>query len=123
MIAIDTSSLRRFLAGETGHDVDVIRTAIVHGRGSLPPAVLCEVLSDPSLPAALIEDITSLPVLDVSEGFWHRAGLLRARLIKSGHKAKLADVLIAQSCIDHELPLVTHDRDFRHFSRHGLKLL
>jgi len=33
-------------------------------------------------------------------------------------------VLIAQSCIDYEAPLITCDSDFRHFSKHfGLKLL
>jgi len=122
LIAIDTSSLRRFLAGDTGRDVDLVRRAVIDGRAVLPPAVLCEVLSDPALSPALVADIGSLPVLGTHETFWQRAGLLRARLIKSGYKAKLADVLIAQSCIDHEMPLVTHDRDFRHFSRHGLKL-
>ena len=122
MIGIDTSSLRRFLAGEAGRDVDLVRRAVVDGRAVLPPAVLCEVLSDPALPRALIDDLGGLPILEIGENFWQRAGLLRARLIKSGHKAKLADVLIAQSCIDHELSLVTNDRDFRHFSRYGLKL-
>lgn len=123
MIAIDTSSLRRFLAGETGPDVDLVRTAIAQGRAVLPPVVMSEILSDPALPAALIEDLSALPVMSVHPGYWSRAGLLRARLLKRGHKAKLADTLIAQSCIDHALPLATHDRDFRHFSRHGLKLL
>lgn len=122
MIAIDTSSLRRFLSGETGRDVTLVRTAIAEGRGLVPPVVLCEALSDPSLPSGLIDDIAGLPVLELYEGFWLRAGLLRARLIKAGRKARLADVLIAQTCIDHQVPLVTNDRDFRHFVRHGLKL-
>ena len=123
MIAIDTSSLRRFLDGVAGRDVDLIRDAVAHGRASVPPVVLCETLSDPAIPAGLAEDIASLPVLEIFDGYWMRAGLLRAGLIKSGYKAKLADVLIAQSCIDHQLPLVTHDRDFRHFTRSGLRLL
>ena len=38
-------------------------------------------------------------------------------------KAGLADSLIAQSCLDHDLALITRDRDFRHFARHaGLRL-
>ena len=122
MIAIDTSSLRRFLSGESGPDVDLVRGAIADGTATLPPAVVCEVLSDPGLPPALVDDIATLPVLDVHDGFWFRAGLLRARLIKAGNKANVADTLIAQSCIDHQLSLITHDRDFRHFSSHGLKL-
>jgi predicted nucleic acid-binding protein len=35
----------------------------------------------------------------------------------------LGDALIAQSCIDHDVPLITRDTDFRHFAKHcGLKL-
>jgi predicted nucleic acid-binding protein len=123
LIAVDTSSLRRFLAGSTGHDVDLVRDAVGNARVSLPPAVLCETLSDPALPENVFEDISALPVLAIIDGYWIRAALLRAALIKGGNKAKLADVLIAQSCIDHQLPLVTHDRDFRHFKRSGLLLL
>jgi predicted nucleic acid-binding protein len=38
-------------------------------------------------------------------------------------KAKVADTLIAQSCIDHDVALITRDGDFRHFAKHcGLKL-
>jgi predicted nucleic acid-binding protein len=35
----------------------------------------------------------------------------------------LADTLIAQSCIDHRLPLITADLDFRHFKPLGLIVL
>lgn len=122
MIAIDTSSLRRYLSGEKGRDVTLVKAAIAEGRAVLPPVVLCEALSDPSLPAGLIDDISGLPLLELEDGFSTRAGLLRARVVKSGRKAKLADVLIAQTCIDHRIPLVTNLRDFRHFVRHGLTL-
>ncbi|HUO83706.1 MAG TPA: PIN domain-containing protein [Thermoanaerobaculia bacterium] len=123
LIAIDTSALRRFLSGESGRDVDLVRTAVAEGRGVLPPVVLCEALSDPNLPAGLAEDLSALPILDIEQGFWFRAGMLRSRLIKAGYKAKLADVLIAQTCIDHGVALISNDRDFRHFTRHGLKLV
>jgi predicted nucleic acid-binding protein len=122
LIAVDTSSLRRYLAGEKGPDVAAVLAAIAEGSAVSPPVVLCEALSDPALPPALVEDIAALPVLELTEGFWRRAGLLRARLLKATRKAKLADVLIAQACIDHDVPLVTNDRDFRNFVRHGLKL-
>ena len=123
MIALDSSSLMRFLAGEKGRDVLLVSDAIRHGRAVLPPVVVSEILSDPAIPSALIDDITALPVLELLDGYWQRAGLLRAGLIKRGLKAKLADVLIAQSCLDHQLPLVTFDRDFRHYARLGLVLL
>jgi len=122
LIAVDTSSLRRFLAGLTGDDVDAVRDAIERGVAVLPPVVLCEALSDPVAPPALIDDIAALPTLEIHDGFWERAGLLRSRVLKAGHKARLADALIAQSCIDHRVPLITHDRDFRHFTRFALRL-
>ncbi len=30
---------------------------------------------------------------------------------------RMADALIAQSCLDHDVALVTRDRDFRNFAR------
>lgn len=34
-------------------------------------------------------------------------------------RARLADALVAQSCIYHGVRLVTRDADFRHFARLG----
>ena len=48
-----------------------------------------------------------------------RAGILRARFHTHRLKSRLAASLIAQSCLDHNLALITRDRDFRHFARHG----
>ena len=50
-------------------------------------------------------------------------GYLRSEVIRGGRKAPLADALIAQSCMDHDIPLITRDGDFRNFRRAGLKLL
>lgn len=79
--------------------------------------VLTELLSDPKVTMAVKDLFLQLPVLEITEGYWHRAGLLRARLLARGRRARLADTLIAQSCLDHDLPLVTRDSDFRHFVR------
>ena len=60
----------------------------------------------------------------IAAGYWERAGLLRASILKQKKKARVADALIAQSCLDQSTPLVTRDRDFRHFaSAAGLPLL
>jgi predicted nucleic acid-binding protein len=56
-------------------------------------------------------------VLPVTEGYWERVGALRAEVIAGRRKARLADALIAQSCLDNRVPLVTRDADFRHFAR------
>jgi predicted nucleic acid-binding protein len=68
--------------------------------------------------------VTSLPVLPVSQGYRPRAGSLRARVLAARRRARLADTLVAQSCIDHDVALVTSDRDFRHFAALcGLQLI
>ena len=122
MIAVDTSSLRRFLSGRTGPDVDAVASALAHRTIVLPPVVLTEILSDRSA-ASTSEVLTALPLLEVTDGYWVRAGVLRGQVIVAGHKARVADALIAQSCLDHDAALITNDRDFRHFVRHGLQLV
>jgi len=87
------------------------------------PVVLAELLSDPLRSLAARESLLHLPLLEVQSGFWERAGLTRAELIKRRIKPKLADTLIAQICIDHDMPLHARDADFRPFARlAGLKL-
>jgi predicted nucleic acid-binding protein len=83
-----------------------------------------ELLSDPWLRPEVRRTLLELPVLPLLNGYWERAGLLRAKLLHQGAKAKLADTLIAQSCLDHRATLITRDRDFRAFARFGgLRLL
>jgi predicted nucleic acid-binding protein len=124
VIAIDTSSLAAYLSGAGGNDVEATELALQYRQAVLPPVALSELLSDPALPREPRALLLALPLLELTEGYWERAGFLRARTIAGGHKAKLADTLIAQACIDHGVPLVTRDRDFRHFVRTGgLQLL
>jgi predicted nucleic acid-binding protein len=117
MIALDTSSLVAYLSNETGRDVDAVEIALAERQACLPPAVLAELLSDPKLGAETAALFKQLPQLLVTDGYWERVGALRADVIAQGRKARLADALIAQSCLDHAVPLITRDTDFRNFSR------
>ena len=123
MIAADTSSLVAYFNGEQGADVERIETAMNAGDLVLPPVVLSEILSDPDGAAPLEANIRNLELLDIKDGYWIRAGHTRRLLRGHGIRAKVADALIAQSCIDHDVALITRDRDFRHFVTHcGLQL-
>lgn len=123
MIAVDTSTLSALLAGGRGKDVDLLADSLTRGDVRLPPVVLTEILSDPAAGNVVAAKMANLEMLDVSEGYWRRAGEARAKLRARGVKAKVADVLIAQSCIDHDVALITRDEDFRHFAKHcGLEL-
>lgn len=119
MIALDTSSLVAFLAGEAGDDVEAVDEALALEVAVLPPVVLTEVLSAPRLTPEVAELVVDLPRLELQPGFWERAAALRATILSRRLRARLADTLIAQSCLDHRMPLVSRDADFRHFAEHG----
>ena len=113
-----------FLQGEDGDDVDLVQAALDHRQLALPPCVLTELLSDPAISRTVRSLLGGLPLLQVEAGYWERAGALRASVLKQKKKARVADALIAQSCLDQATPLVTRDRDFRHFAAAvGLPLL
>ena len=112
MIAIDTSSLIAYLSGQGGLDVEATGLALEHRQAVLPPVVLSELLSEPRLRADVKDLLVALPMLELVDGYWERAGLLRAKTLARKRKAALADVLIAQACLDHDVELVTRDHDF-----------
>jgi hypothetical protein len=124
VIAIDTSSFSAFLKGEEGHDVGLVERALADRQACFPLVVLTELLSDPKLSEQVRALFIQLPRLPIREGYWERAGGLRAKVLAKGRKARLADTLIAQSCLDHDVPLICRNGDFRNFvEAGGLKLL
>lgn len=116
MIAADTSTWIAFLEGSSGADTLLLDQALSDRQVLMAPPVLAELLSDPKLPLSVAEMLSELPMLDVEAGYWQRAGKLRAKVIGKRRKARLGDALIAQSCLDHGISLITRDRDFRVFA-------
>lgn len=116
MLCLDTSSLIAYLEGDGGADVDLVDQALIDQVGVLSPVTVAELLSDPHLSSTLRQTILEIPTLPVTEGFWERAGLLRAKVLRTGRRANLADTLIAQNCLDHQAALITRDRDFKVFT-------
>jgi predicted nucleic acid-binding protein len=116
VIAADTSSWIAFLEGSSGEDVQLLDRALEDRQVVMVPVVLTEILSDASLPSHVVKTISDLPLLEVVPGYWQRAGSLRTKVPATRRKARLGDALIAQSCIDQSIPLITRDRDFRAFA-------
>lgn len=119
MIAADTSTWVAYLEGQSGGDVQMLDVALQERQVLMPPAVLTELLSDPKLPSAAADGLTQLPLIDVTDGYWRRAGSLRAQVLAKRRKARLGDALIAQSCLDRGIVLLTRDRDFEAFAAAG----
>jgi predicted nucleic acid-binding protein len=116
MIAVDTSTWIAFLDGEPGEDVQELDKALADRRVWMIPVVLTELLSDPGLPSHVAETLAEIPMIDLEPGYWQRAGLLRARVLSKRRKARLGDALIAQTCLDRGIALLTRDKDFRAFA-------
>ena len=124
MIAVDTSSMIAFFQGDEGKDVRILRENIEVGNIVLPPLVLTELLSDHKLPIEISKILTELPILRIKNGYWERAGKLRAKILAKKLKARVADTLIAQSCLDNKVGLITRDSDFKKFAQvANLKLI
>jgi hypothetical protein len=116
MIAADTSTWIAFLEGSTGRDTELLDRALADRQVLMAPVVLTELLSDPKLPPAVAKTLSDVPQLEIQAGYWQRAGTLRSKVLAKRRKARLGDALIAQSCIDGGVALVTRDRDFRAFA-------
>ena len=117
MIAADTSTWIAFLQGDSGDDAQLLDRALEDRQVLMVPVVLTELLSDPALPLQVAKILSEVPLVEIRPGYWERAGALRAKVLARRRKARLGDALIAQSCIDHGIPLLTRDRDFRAFAR------
>ena len=116
MIAVATSTWVAFLQGDKGADVELLDLALRDQQVVMAPVVLTELLSDPGLPADVASPLCEVPLVESDTRYWQRAGELRARVLTLRRKARLGDALIAQSCLDRGIPLVTRDRDFKAFA-------
>lgn len=123
VVALDSSSLIGHLNGRAGADTSAVKAALDAGTAVLPPLVVTEVLSLPGVSEEVLRLLSIVPQLEVLPEYWERAGRLRARVLADGRRARTADTLIAQSCIDHDVPLISADTDFGHFAAHGLRLI
>ena len=117
MIAADTSTWVAYLEGQQGPDTQALDRALSDRQVVMVPVVLTELLSDPKLGSEVAAVLSEVPAIEIGGGYWERAGILRAGVLKKRRKARLGDALIAQSCMDRDVPLITRDRDFRVFAQ------
>jgi predicted nucleic acid-binding protein len=105
-----------FLEGGAGEDIEKFARALGDRQVVMAPPVLTELLSDPELSSSAARTLSDVPVIETEPGYWQRAGKLRARVLTQKRKARLGDALIAQSCVDPRVSLITRDQDFRAFA-------
>jgi predicted nucleic acid-binding protein len=117
LIAADTSTWVAFLQGERAEDTQLLDRALADHVVLMVPPVLTELLSYSDLSSEFEKTLLEIPLVDTQPGYWQRAGALRAKVLSKRHRARLGDALIAQSCIDHRISLITRDKDFRAFAK------
>jgi len=123
VIAVDTSVLMDWLDQVDRPETRRVDQFAQSGDGVLAAVTVTELLSEPRGARSLDATLVAFPVLPISDGYWERAGRLRAAVLKARRKAALGDALIAQACIDNSVPLLTRDGDFAAFVKAGgLKL-
>ncbi|MEM9235496.1 MAG: PIN domain-containing protein [Verrucomicrobiota bacterium] len=118
MIAADTSSFSNFMSGEPSADARMVEKAIEDESLLLPPMVITELLSSPRITNDWREVILDFPTLELRPGFWARTGDNRSMILRTGKKARTLDCMIATTCLDHDIPIIARDEDFRHFVDH-----
>ncbi len=121
MIVLDASVVIPWLEGD---DVSQQLDLLVSSRKMvIAPVTLAELLAGPTVNPETASVIEDLRVLGLHPGYWRRTGLLRRRMLQAKRRARLGDTLLAQACLDHDLPLLARDSDFEAFADiAGLKL-
>lgn len=124
MIVADTSVLIPWAEGNPTKQTELLRYHIRQETLFVAPVSITELLSTRDLRPVIRMVTEMLDILEMRDGYWERAGLLRGRCLAAGRRARLADTLIAQACLDADLPLLTNDADFDVFaSLGGLRLV
>jgi predicted nucleic acid-binding protein len=124
LIVADSSVLIPWAEGNPTDKTRLLRLHLQQGTLRVAPISITELLSTRDLRPEIRLIAETLDLLELQDGYWARAGLLRARCLAASRRARLADALIAQACIDADLPLLTNDTDFEVFHSIGaLKLV
>ncbi len=123
MIGADTSAWIDYSKGIHSPGAKRLEMALSNGTLVMPMPVVFEIFSSPGLITEAEQAIQQLPQLKITSGFWLRAAAMRRKLLQKGLKARSMDCLIAQNCLDHDVPLIVADTDYRHFKKFGLKLV
>jgi len=123
VIAVDACVVIGFLAGDANPEIEAFVRLLSRDEAILAPSTIAELLSDPKGGGQTARLIEGLKTLALADGYWARAGLLRAAVRRAGRKAALGDALLAQACLDADVALLTCDGDFKAFAEvAGLKL-
>lgn len=101
--------------------VEILRQALMEGDTVVTTGIVLQELlqgfSGPKDQERIIERLRVLPLLHPTRDTYIEAARLRNTCRRRGVQLGTIDALIAQLCIEHEIALLTTDKDFVHAAR------
>jgi len=111
VICADTNVFVDFFRGFNSKHTELLQCSLEEQQLLMNPFVLAELLSSPKLPAKIEKYLLAIPRIEIKREFFVHAGFLRRKLYQKGKGVSVADVYIAQSCIEAEISLLSIDQD------------
>jgi hypothetical protein len=71
---VDTNCWIAYLGGLAGPDTERLDAALADGSVVMAPPVVAELLTDPMLPPGDERELLTIPMIEISPGYWTRAG-------------------------------------------------
>ena len=103
-------------------EVELLKKSLLAGDTIVTTGIVIQELLQgfvgPKDHARIIERFQALPLLNPDRHTHIAAAELRNRCRRSGVQLGTIDALIAQLCIEHDLSLLTTDKDFVHAAKH-----
>lgn len=127
MYLVDTSVWIPLLRGQSDQKGQFLESLLEEGEASLCEVVYAEICFGAGNKRQFEKYagyFGNLPFLALPENWHRRAAEIGYSLRIKGHKPFLGDLLIALIALEHKVPLVTHDKDFRPYREFfGLELV
>ena len=121
---VDTSAWSLALRRDTQPDhaaVAILRRALLDGDTIVTTGIVLQELlqgfNGPRDRTRIVERLQALPFLNPTRETYILAAVLRNTCRRGGVQIGTIDALIAQLCIEHDLTLLTTDKDFVHAAR------
>jgi len=124
LILIDTSAWIAFFRGKGGV-ADRVDELIESDEAALCGPVVTELrrgLRGPAERRRVLPLLSACHDLEQPDDVWREAGELGFHLARLGATVKTLDLLIAAYALSHDVAVLTTDRDFGLFGKHGIPL-
>lgn len=121
-ILIDTSAWINFFTQKEKSQSELITVLLSKGGVAINGFIMAELLQGVRKEEerrVLEKRLSSLRQLPIRDEEFRKAGHLSAVLRQKGKTVSLVDILIAQSAMSHDLPLLHWDSDFNRIAQHS----